>query len=126
MRYRVRLLSAAAGFLGFAACSDTTGPPPADSVLATTEAGAIALTNRSSSRIFYFVYDREGAALINWAPCVDRQRCASLAPGDRVVIPNTTIGGYAPDSDEAIVWWWDSSLAGSAGEIHAIVVSLRR
>ena len=73
----------------------------------------------------YFVYEREGAALINWAPCVDPLRCPSLGPGDRVVIHNAAIGGYAPGKGEAIVWWWRGPSPPGLDDIHAIVVSLQ-
>jgi hypothetical protein len=115
----------AAAVLFFASCFDATEPLPVDSVLATSEVGAIALTNQSSARVFYFVYEREGAALINWAPCVDPSRCASLGPDERVVIPNTAIGGYAPGKAEAIVWWWHGPPPPGLDDIHAIVVSLQ-
>ena len=123
----MRLLPAAtaAAVLLFASCSDATEPLPADSVLATSEVGSIALTNQSSARVFYFVYEREAAALINWAPCVDPLRCPSLGPGDRVVIPNTAIGGYAPGKGEAIVWWWHGPPPPALDDIHAIVLSLQ-
>ena len=123
----MRLLAAATAVavLFLASCSDATEPRPAESVFATSEVGAIALTNQSSARVFYFVYEREGAALINWAPCVDPLRCASLGPGDRVVIHNAAIGGYAPGKDEAIVWWWRGPSPPGLDGIHAIVVSLQ-
>jgi hypothetical protein len=86
--------------------------------------GAIELTNGSSARVFYFLYERQDAARINWAPCVDAVRCPSLRPGERVVIPNTAIGGYGPGKAEAIVWWWRGPREPGLDDIRAIVVRL--
>lgn len=120
-----QLLATVAAVLCLASCSRATDPADATSVVATSEVGAVTLINQSSARVFYFLYEREAAALINWAPCVDPARCASLGPGERIVIPNTAIGGYAPGKAEAIVWWWRGPPQPGLDDIHCSIVTLQ-
>lgn len=109
------------------ACSSSVEPSPGPlQVLAT--GGTLRLENLSGQAAFYFIYERESAALINWAPCVDPSVCSSVAPRGQTVVPYTAIGGYAPGSREAIIWWWHAkrALLGKPvpGEVHAVVVGL--
>ena len=121
-----RILIAATLLLG-AACGSPTGATDSPlTVLADGE--ALRLENTSGRRIFYFIHEREGAAVINWAACVDPSRCASLMPGERTAVPYRTISGYDPGKTEAIVWSWEAE-AGSVqqpvpGPVHAMVVRL--
>jgi hypothetical protein len=93
----------------------------------TAAAAAVQLENVSERPVFYYVYERGAAALINWAACVE-PACPSVAPGSGASIPYPAIGGYAPGKREAIVWWWEA-VPGPAdgqvpGEIHSVVVGL--
>ena len=95
--------------------------------LAATDS-TLQLANSASQSVFYFIYERQAAALINWAPCVEPSRCQFLPPGGQASVPYSDIGGYGPGKTEAILWWWyavpgpaDGSLP---GEVHSIVVKL--
>jgi len=120
-----RLFSALAVWLALG-CSSPTGPAELPLRVTTTDA-AVQLENVSKRPIFYFLYEREAAALINWAACVE-PACPSLAPGARTAIPYPAIGGYAPGKGEAIVWWWVAipGAAGGrgAGPVHAVIIRL--
>ncbi|SRR6266508_3671790 len=110
-----------------AACKSLAGPPTLSPLSIVARDSAVQLENVSNEPVFYFVYDRQAAALINWAPCVS-QSCPSLTPHARTSVPYATIGGYAPGKTEAIVWWW-RSVPGPAdapvpGPVTAIVVQL--
>jgi hypothetical protein len=89
--------------------------------------GILQLRNDLRERAFYFAYEREAAAAIDWAPCVEPSRCPSLAPESRVDLAYATIGGYQPGKREALVWWWvavgppDQAVP---GPIHHVVVGL--
>ena len=107
-----------------ASCSRPSDPAAEFPLIASARPGAVELVNPALGVKFYFLYEREGAALINWAPCVDPVRCPSLGSGERVVIPNTAIGGYTPAKSEAIVWWWYGPEPPSPEDIHAIIVRL--
>jgi hypothetical protein len=74
------------------------------------EGGSLQLENHSDRRTFYFIHEREDAALIDWAQCVDLDPsvCASLVPGERTAVPYSAIGGYEPGKTEAIVWSWQA------------------
>ena len=69
-------------------------------------------------------------ALINWAQCVDLDPsvCASLAPGERTVVPYSAIGGYEPGKTAAVVWSWEAVLGPGwrpiPSPVHATVVRL--
>jgi hypothetical protein len=91
-----------------AACGSPTGPGLDLTVLA--KGGSLQLENHSDRRTFYFIHEREDAALIDWAQCVDLDPsvCASLVPGERTAVPYSAIGGYEPGKTEAIVWSWQA------------------
>jgi len=107
-------------------CSSPAGPADSALQVTATEAG-VQLENVSERPVFYFVYERGAAALINWAACV-APACPSVAPGSKATIPYPAIGGYAPGTSEAIVWWWEA-VRGPAGRqlpgaIHSVAVGL--
>src|SRR5205809_238554 len=112
-----RPLLAALFVLG-AACHSPAGPATLGPLKIVAQDGALHLENASDEPVFYFVYERQSAALINWAPCVSRS-CPSLEPRAQASVPYSTIGGYAPGRTEAIVWWsrraWARRRAGSRG-----------
>jgi hypothetical protein len=107
-------------------CASPTGP--ADSPLRVTAAdAAVQLENLSERPVFYFVYERGAAALINWSACVEPD-CPAVAPGTRASVPYRAIGGYAPGKREAVVWWWEAVPGPADGPVasavHAVVVGL--
>jgi len=115
--------------LATAACTSPSEVATSAPLTITATNGALQLTNGPAQTVFYFIYERQAAALINWAPCVDPSRCASLAPRAATAVPYGTIGGYGPGKTEAIVWWWHAEPGpadGSVpGPIGAVVVRLR-
>ena len=123
----MKLLLLATVLLLGAACSPATGPAASGPLGIVTRDAALQLTNRSDDPVFYFVYERQGAALINWAPCVS-QSCPSVAPRAETTVQYSTIGGYAPGKTEVIVWWWRAepgpANAPVPGPVTAIVVHL--
>jgi hypothetical protein len=121
-----RTLIAVTLLLG-AACNSPTGIRGSPLTVLATGA-SLHLENHSDRRTFYFIYEREAAAVINWAQCVDPSRCASLVPGGRTAVPYSAVGGYEYGKTEAIVWSWEA-VPGPArqpipGPVHAVVVRL--
>ena len=88
------------------ACTSPLTPSASEPLRVSAKNSTLQLANVSDQRVFYFLYERQAAALINWAPCVDPLQCSSVAPGAQVVIPYSAIGAYAPGKTEAILWWW--------------------
>jgi hypothetical protein len=91
-----RTLMAVTLLLG-AACSSPTGiPGTALTVLA--QGGSLRLENHSDRRTFYFIYERDAAAVINWAQCVDPSRCPSPLPGGQTGSRARPSGGMSGGS----------------------------
>jgi hypothetical protein len=110
------------------ACSSPISPDTSHPLRVSAKDATLQLANISDERVFYFIYERQGAALILWGPCVDEARCSSIAPRAVQTVPYSSIGGYVPGKTEAIVWWW-RAVPGPAdapvpGEISAIVQQL--
>lgn len=110
-----------------AACNHPAGPPASGPLRVVTVDAGLQLQNLSHDQVFYFVYERQGAALIDWAPCVSSS-CPSLAPRAQTTMAYSAIGGYAPGKTEAIVWWWRAEPgpadAPVPGPVTAIVAPL--
>lgn len=106
------------------ACASSTGPS-SEPLTVTADQAVLRLENLSARRTFYLIHEREGAALINWAPCLGGSGCSSITPGGKAVVPYIDIGGYGPGKSEAIVWWWQAEPGKPIpGEIHAVIVRL--
>ena len=88
-----------------AACTSPASPGTSGPLRVIAQNSALVVENQSADPVFFLVYERQAAAVINWAPCVT-QACPSIGPGARTILPYAAIGGYAPGKTEAIVWWW--------------------
>jgi hypothetical protein len=108
------------------ACGDSLGQ--ADEQFAIQATGEeVVLSNATEKPTFYFIVERETAAVLDFTTCVKGPRCKSVAPGTTARIPYRQIAGYKPDRKEAIVYWWRSVLAPTglrADEVRHQVVEL--
>jgi len=111
------------GVFAILACSSPT--EPLDVVAAPP---SLKLTNPSEVSVYYFIVERGYAARINWGPCTNPRTCVGIPPNATRSVPYTSIGGYAPDAQEAIVYWWHLTprLGGQfePDSIRAVVVQL--
>ena len=86
------------------------------------------IVNNSGAPAYFFAVERETAARINWAPCVDPEQCREVAVGAETTVPYTAVAGWAPGAHEAIVYWWhlvpETGDTFHADSIRALVVSL--
>lgn len=98
-------LGTALMFFAGNACAD---PPPTESAATALASSrdAVRFTNRSSEPVYYIVFEREFATLVDWIPCVDPAVCPSAAPGRTATIPVKQIWGYESGDRQAIVYWW--------------------
>ncbi|HEX2077310.1 MAG TPA: hypothetical protein VHG08_06360 [Longimicrobium sp.] len=90
-------------------CSSSEGPlDPAVALDVSVNARkSLRLENASSRAIYYFVIERNMAALANWAPCTSpEQPCPRVQPRSQTQVPYSRIAGYEPGAREAIVYWW--------------------
>ena len=113
-RFAVLLLALAA-----LACGDTTAPA-ADEFTIQTTGEEIVLSNAADKPTFYFIVERQTAALLDFATCVQGRDCNSVAPGKTVRIPYRQIAGYKPDRKEAIVYWWTTVLAATGPRVDKL------
>lgn len=66
----------------------------------------VVLSNATAQPTFYLVVERQTAALIDFATCVQQPECQSVGAGSTVRVPYGEITGYRVGSKEAIVYWW--------------------
>lgn len=105
-------------------CKDDDASPSSFEVSVIQQ--ALQLKNGLGSDVFYFIVERETAALINWAPSVS-QGTPFVAAGRSVEIKLGDVTGYTPGDTEAIVYHWVAIEEDGAlipGDIKSIVVSL--
>ena len=109
------------------ACDEPTGPT-SDILRAEALAGGLVLQNRSDEPLYYFVYERETAALVLWGPCTRPAQCPEVPARGTTVVPYEKIGGYEPGDKEAIVYHWRLRPQGAGtfavDSIRALVVQL--
>jgi hypothetical protein len=108
------------------ACGDSAAPS-ADQFIIQTTGEEVVLSNAAEKPTFYFIVEREAAAVMDFTTCVQGPDCKSVAPGKTARIPYRQIAGYKPDRKEAIVYWWRSILAPTgprADQLHNQVVEL--
>jgi hypothetical protein len=107
------------GFLwASASCRRDSASPEGGSaeVTAVREAGGLRLVNQTERPIAFTVFEREFAARVQFAPCVDPSPgCLRLAPGASILVPYAEIGGYTSGAREAIVHWWHVVPDGAGG-----------
>jgi hypothetical protein len=92
------------------ACGDTTSNTEDQFTIQTT-GEEVVLSNATEKPTYYFIVERETAAVLDFTTCVEGPRCQNVPGGATVRIPYRQITGYSPDRKEAIVYWWRSVLA---------------
>ena len=93
------------------ACGGDSTAPSGDQLTIHTTGEEVVLSNPAERPAFYFIVERETAAVLDFATCVEGPRCKSVSPGTTARIPYRQIAGYKPDRKEAIVYWWRSVMA---------------
>jgi hypothetical protein len=104
------------------ACSSPTGPLDVKA-----NPASLRLTNSSATPVYYFIVERQTAALINWALCADPVACVSVPPHGQITVPYEQIAGYTSQAREAIVYWWHLEASDGqfrADSVRALVVRL--
>jgi hypothetical protein len=95
------------------ACESSTAVT--DGVLTVTHTvGVLHLRNGSPTPVYYFVLERETAALVDWIPLVGPESPTIPARGE-VALPYSAIFGYAAGAKEALVYWWRAVPDGAGG-----------
>ena len=114
-RLALLLLPAAA-----VACGGDSTAPAGDQLTIQTTGEEVILSNPAERPAFYFIVERETAAVLDFATCVEGPRCKSVAPGTTARIPYRQIAGYKPDRKEAIVYWWRSVMASTGPRVDEV------
>jgi hypothetical protein len=101
---------------------------PGAPVVATPRPPELEITNNTAAPVYTTVFDRGFLVLALWAPCTDPARCPAIAPHTSSRLRYQEIGGYGPQTTEAVVYWWHLVRQPGGGfapdEIRAIVVRL--
>jgi hypothetical protein len=92
------------------ACGDNTAATEDEFTISATGTEVV-LSNPTEKPTYYFIVEREMAAVLDFTTCVEGPRCRNVAPGTTARIPYRQIAGYKSDRKEAIVYWWRSVLA---------------
>ena len=101
------------------ACDDPVAPTEEEFTIQTT-GEEIVMSNAADKPTFYFIVERQTAALLDFATCVQGRDCKSVAPGKTVRIPYRQIAGYKPEHKEAIVYWWRTVLAATGPRVDKL------
>jgi hypothetical protein len=119
---RVLILALLLSFL--ISCSVFESNEEAGEVLISSSAPNLIITNKTETRIYYFVIGRKAAARINWALHTNHDQ--SIAENATVKISHQNI--YRSENEkEVVVYWWHTVIQGGAikpGETQTIVVEL--
>ena len=100
-------------------CDSSAGPGEDEFSIQTT-GEEVVMSNPTDKPTFYFIVERETAAVLDFATCVQGPRCKSVAPGTTARIPYRQIAGYKPDRKEAIVYWWRSVMASTGPRVDEV------
>jgi hypothetical protein len=100
-------------------CGSSTSPAE-DQFSIQTTGEEVVMSNPAEKPTFYFIVERETAAVLDFATCVKGPRCKSVAPGTTARIPYRQIAGYKPDRKEAIVYWWRSVMAPTGPRVDEV------
>lgn len=99
-----------------AACSSNsaTDPTPsnngspngiiAGNLEVSTANNTVKLRNTTERQVGYMVIEKNQAIVAMFPPCATN--CAILRQGESIAVPYAQIGGYAPQSTDAMVMWW--------------------
>ena len=95
-------------------------------VAASVVGSSLRIENGTSDPVYYFAVERQTAAAINWAPCVERPQCPSIRAGSAATIALTDVSGFDSTSEEVLVYWWHRIpgtrlLSARPGEIQAAI-----
>lgn len=110
-------------------CSDPTGRPLGGEVTVRGEGGFVRISSARAEHVYYFLVERETAAVVDWQPCtLHREVCDHVHAGETISIPYAEVPGWEAGDDEAILFWWhlvevDGSLR--ADEVRSITFALR-
>jgi hypothetical protein len=111
------------------ACSEVVSVE-SDLLVARAVDSRLELTNTTSTRVFYFAADRNGLAVLDWAPCVDPAVCDAVAPLSTRNIALEDVALYNPGVSEIAVYHWRLvAVPGEGGyvpdSIRMVVVPVR-
>lgn len=89
----------------------------------------VVIRNRRPEPVFVLVQERASTPRANIAPCPRTGDCPRVKPRGRTALDRDRIRGVEPDSEEAVLYWWEARPAAEGGyeatPTHSIVFPLR-
>lgn len=84
------------------------------------------LDNTQNEKVYYFLVERETAAVVLWTPTVT-EKTPSIEAQESVWIPYKDIVGYDDNAKEAIFFWWTNpgDFGNTASNVQSEVLLLQ-
>ncbi len=86
-------------------CGSPTEPVAGRVEVRLADAGMVA-TNHRPADIYFFLIERETAAVVDWMPCTEPAACPRIAANATLTVPYDSIFGWKGDSHEVLFYWW--------------------
>lgn len=122
---RVLTLLSVLALLG---CGEPTGPVNSELLVADARQGTVRLANRTRESVYYFVVERNFAALASFAACTDPATCPKVPARGTIEVDYDDVAGYEPGAAEAIVLHYRLVAADGGGfmpdSVRALVIPL--
>lgn len=122
---RVLTLLSVLALLG---CAEPTGPVNSELLVADARQGTVRLANRTREPVYYFVVERDFAALALFAACTDPATCAKVPARGTIEVDYDDVAGYKAGAAEAIVLHYRLVAADGGGfrpdSVRALVIPL--
>lgn len=114
--------------LALLACGEPAAPVSTELLVADARQGTVRLANLTRESVYYFVVERDFAALALFAPCANPITCPKVPARGNVEVDYDDVAGYQAGAKEAIVFHY--RLVPAAGEgfrpdsVRALVIPL--
>lgn len=122
---RVLMLSVGLALLG---CAEPTGPVSSELLVADARQGTVRLANLTRESIYYFVVERDFAALALFGQCTNPVTCPKVPARRTIEVDYDDIAGYEAGAEEAIVLHYRLVAADGGGfrpdSVRALVIPL--
>lgn len=87
-------------------------------VSVTPAAAGLVVVNQTERPVYFIAFERETGTRTDFRPCTGGVGCPTVAQGESVTYPWSSVLGAAPDRPSYLLYWWHT-VTGSDGTIRA-------